>query len=111
MKTPVTSFKATSAPDKRKFNGPRLTPRQARLIAALWRGKPILREQVDHICGASNGPEIVRQLRQKFGMDAIVTSFAEAVDRDGKPCRPGLFSLTAKGRERMLTMGVLHAGC
>lgn len=81
---------------------PRLTPRQSRLLQALLQTSGwISRENVDRIAGASNGPQIVLELRRKLtGHDGIEMQKAEAQDRDGKACQPGRYRLTAVGRQR-----------
>lgn len=75
-----------------------LTERQARVLAALQRVKGwIWREDINVIAGASNGPDIIMQLRRK-GCD-IEMQRVDCVDRDGKPCKPGRYRLTMAGRE------------
>lgn len=45
-----------------------MTPRQERVIRALvGTGEWTSREAIDRIARASNGPEVIRQLRQRFG--------------------------------------------
>lgn len=85
-----------------------MTPRQARVIDALssttgW----LWREQIDRIAGASNGPEIIRQLRLRVGYDAIEMEQVEITDRDGRPAKPGHYRLTDMGRQRLVEMGVM----
>jgi len=79
-----------------------LTPRQLRLIDALLKAEGwISRESVDCIAGASNGPQIVFELRQKVtGRDGIEMRKVTASDRDGRPCKPGRYRLSPAGRER-----------
>lgn len=80
----------------------KLTPRQARLLEALKAREWLWREEVDRICGASNGPEIVAQLRAKLtGYDGLEMIRVESTDRDGQACRPGRYSLNAVGRARV----------
>lgn len=69
------------------------TPRQQRAINAL-RFKPCLREEIDRITGASNGPQIISELRKK-GFD-IPCPRVNSIDRDGKPCRPGRYYLQSE---------------
>jgi len=80
----------------------RLTPRQQRLLDALLKAEGwISRESVDRIAGASNGPQIVLEVRKKVtGHDGIEMNQVSAIDRDGKPCKPGRYRLSAAGRER-----------
>jgi phage regulator Rha-like protein len=66
-------------------------PRQTRITRALLRGGWIWREDVDRIAGASNGPETIRQLRDK-GL-VIECQRVERTDRDGVKCRPGRYRL------------------
>jgi len=77
------------------------TTRQARALALLGSGHWVTREQLDRGAGASNSPDLIQQLRRKLGHDAIETQHFDALDRDGKPCRPGRYRLTDKGRERL----------
>ena len=42
-----------------------------------------------------------RQLRYRFGHDAIESQRVSTVDRDGKRCEPGRYRLTDIGRERL----------
>lgn len=66
--------------------------RKIRLVRGLLTG-PKTREQVDRIAGASNGPEIIRQLRA-LGL-RIDCRMMPSTDRDGLPCRYGLYSLAS----------------
>ncbi len=109
-KAPEQTEVHSSADSKANFKSNKLTPRQSRTIAALM-GKPtgwISREQIDRIAGASNGPQVIYELRRKIGADGIDTKRVHAIDRDGRPCRPGFFRLSDKGRERILSMGLGH---
>jgi hypothetical protein len=86
----------------------KLSPREKRALTALLdSASGIKREQLDRVAGVSNGPGIVQSLRRKVtGYDGLVTLRLEALDRDGLPCRPGLYRLTDRGREQAL--GALH---
>lgn len=82
-------------------NNPRLTsPRQFRALMALLK-KPQYREHIDRVAGASNGPQVVSELRDK-GL-FINCSLIAKRDRDGKTCRVGLYHLaknsTVKARQ------------
>ena len=77
------------------------TSRQARALHLLKPGHWVTREQLDQGAGASNSPDLIQQLRRKLGYDAIETGHFDALDQDGKPCRPGRYRLTEKGRERL----------
>lgn len=73
-------------------------PRHLRVIhAALRRSLP--REQVDREAGCSNGPELVAELRRR-GLEFPCVRI-EAIDRDGKPCKPGVYHLTEKDRQKL----------
>lgn len=104
MKTPELPFENPSALDsldsKQSF---RFTPRQTRVLVALAdAGGWVSREEVDRIAGASNGPQIILELRRKVaGHDGIEMQRADATDRDGKACKPGRYRLTSQGRERV----------
>ena len=80
----------------------RLTPRQFRVCTELAKRK-LFREEVDAVSGASNGPEIMRQLAGK-GVGWTCERVAK-IDRDGRPCEPGLYSVTAAGRETLKAWG------
>ena len=70
-------------------------PRHLRVLDAL-RAKPLPRESIDAIAGVSNGPDIVMRLRAG-GLD-IPCERVTVLDRDGKPRRPGIYSLTNQDR-------------
>lgn len=98
MKTPAATKVTTSAPSTRKFTGTD-NPRHLRVIFVLLR-RPISREELDSIAGCSNGPDLVSELRSR-GLckdDCLLCERIKFIDRDGKVCRPGVYSLTAKGR-------------
>lgn len=97
MKTPDTTKAVSSAPSKRKFTGTD-NPRHLRAIAVLLR-RPVPREQLDSIAGCSNGPELIAELRRRgLGDEHLPCERIRFVDRDGFTCRPGVYSLTEKGR-------------
>lgn len=100
MKTPDTSKPVSSAPKQRDF---KLTHRQRRLCEAFATGRKLWREEVDRISGASNGPEVMRQLKEKglaWQCDRI-----KKIDRDGSPCEPGIYSIVGSGWETLQTWG------
>ena len=104
MKTPAATKVTTSAPNSaNSIAGDNLTPREARVIDALWASMGwVWREDIDRIAGASNGPHIVMMLRRKVtGDDGIEMEQVDAIDRDGKHCRPGRYRLTEAGRQRV----------
>ena len=94
MKTPDTTKAVSSAQDTRKFTGTD-NPRQLRVIPALM-ARPRRREDIDEIAGCSNGPELVAELRRR-GLE-VPCERITFLDRDGKTCRPGVYSFTVKDR-------------
>jgi len=77
-------------------------PRELRVIQALL-VRPRRREDVDAIAGASNGPDLISNLRDLFPKsddrnEYIACERIHFTDRDGRSCRPGVYSLTALGR-------------
>lgn len=93
MKTPDNSKPLPSAPRSLNF-----TERQRRGVAALLRG-PVMREALDRIAGCSNGPALIAELRG-MGLD-VPCERVHATDRDGKPCKPGRYSLSEEDRDRL----------
>ena len=79
-----------------KFTGTS-NPRQLRALAVLLR-RPVSREQLDAIAGASNSPQLVSELRARGLHSDLLCSRVEAFDRDGRPVRPGVYSLTNRGK-------------
>lgn len=80
-----------------KFTGTE-NPRHLRVITVLMR-RPVSREELDSVAGASNGPELVAELRRRgLTVDCERILFT---DRDGKPCRPGVYSLTESDRRKL----------
>ena len=75
-------------------------PRHLRAIAALLR-RPMPRESLDKEAGASNGPELVAELRRR-GLE-VPCERIRFIDRDGYLCRPGVYSLTAADRRKFYT--------
>ncbi|MBC7435072.1 MAG: hypothetical protein H7332_03265 [Bdellovibrionales bacterium] len=86
---------ATTEASDQSYRAPKLTPKQIRVCQAFMRMKPIWREQVDQISGASNGPEIMSQLKRK-GLQWTCAK-QRKIDRDGNPCEPGLYTVTPEG--------------
>ena len=76
------------------------SPRGRRVLLALLNG-PLLREQVDRVAGASNGPQVVAGLRKLLGL-SIPCEEIPSVDRDGHVTKPGQYSLSPEDRERAL---------
>ena len=95
----------SSAPNSANSTGSKgFTPRQSRVLGALLNTQGwIPREAIDRIAGASNGPQIILELRRKVtGADGIEMTYIESRDRDGRACKPGQYRLTGQGRERAL---------
>ena len=97
MKTPDTPKAVSSARNRPKFTGTD-NPRHLRAIAALLR-RPMPREALDRAAGASNGPELVAELRRR-GLE-VPCERIQFVDKDGYPCRPGVYSLTRADRRKV----------
>jgi len=83
-----------SAPDKRKFNGTE-NPRHLRVIMALL-VSPRTRETIDRVAGASNGPELMAELRRR-GLDAPCSK-TPCIDRDGYEVKRGIYHFTDKDK-------------
>ena len=97
MKTPDSTKAESSPPSKRKFTGTD-NPRHLRAITVLLR-RPVSREELDSIAGCSNGPELVAELRRRgLHKEHLPCERIQFIDRDGYPCRPGVYSLTITGR-------------
>lgn len=73
-------------------------PRHLRVLRIL-QIRPVRREDLDRIAGCSNGPELVAELHRR-GLE-IPCERVPCIDRDGKPCRPGVYSLTANDRRKI----------
>jgi hypothetical protein len=74
-------------------------PRHLRALGALMRG-PLTRNMLDEVSGAANSPDMVQELRRR-GL-AIPCKRVDALDRDGRPCKPGVYHLTVSDR-RLIT--------
>lgn len=82
-----------------------LTPRMARAIRRLLR-EPCMREELDRVTGASNSPEVIRQIRG-LGLD-IHCQRVEKSDRDGLRTFPGRYSLAPESvPEALRLLGAL----
>ncbi|HMN20196.1 MAG TPA: hypothetical protein PKA16_02265 [Ottowia sp.] len=73
-------------------------PRHLRAIAALLR-RPISRQELDSRSGAANGPDLVAELRAR-GLE-VPCQRIRFIDRDGRVCRPGVYSFTAVDRRKV----------
>lgn len=79
-----------------KFYGT-TNPRHLRVITVLMR-RPLHRQELDSVAGCSNGPDLVMALRD-LGLDKHLTcTRVPFIDRDGQPCRPGVYALTEAGK-------------
>ena len=99
MKTPrpTKAEQSAAGQGKRNFTGTD-NPRHLRALAALLR-RPVSREELDSVAGCSNGPELIAELRRRgLGYDHLPCERIKFTDRDGNACRPGVYSLTDKGR-------------
>jgi len=72
--------------------------RHLRVIVALTH-RIRSREEIDRIAGASNGPEVIAELRRR-GLD-IPCARVPCIDRDGKEVKRGIYSLTADDLARI----------
>ena len=72
-----------------KFTGTD-NPRHLRVIQSLMI-RPRKREEIDKIAGASNGPELMAELRRR-GLRAQCHR-APGIDRDGYPIKFGIYEL------------------
>jgi hypothetical protein len=80
-------------------------PRQLRVLHALLRG-PLTREQLDRVAGASNGPEVVAQLRR--GGLTLPCRREPVFDRDGQPIKRGVYYFTDDDRREVCkSLGVM----
>ncbi|SFC31707.1 hypothetical protein SAMN05660479_01475 [Microbulbifer thermotolerans] len=75
-----------------------LSPRQWRVLSALLK-RPRSREELDRIAGASNSPELIRQLRQR-GI-TILCERVSHIDRDGVKGWHGVYRLPATEKQRL----------
>ena len=115
MKTPEPPKENPSAPNSAKHTRPvrlskrlRFTPRQLRLAKALADGRWVCREDVDSIVGASNGPDVVLQLRRRVtGDDGIEMRMVDGIDRDGQGIKFGQYRMTLVGKQRAVHAGLL----
>ena len=74
-------------------------PRHLRVIQALMT-RPLPREQLDSVAGASNGPELVAELRRR-GLETPCTR-TKKKDRDLFDCWPGVYHFTPMDRRRVI---------
>jgi hypothetical protein len=74
-------------------------PRHLRVIQALLT-RPLPREQLDGVAGASNGPELVAELRRR-GLE-LPCARTKKKDRDLFDCWPGVYHFTQTDRRKIL---------
>lgn len=80
-----------------KFTGTD-NPRHMRVLHALML-RPRRREEIDRIAGASNGPDLIADLRRR-GLD-IPCQRTPGVDRDNFPIAFGVYELTHADRRKV----------
>ena len=73
-------------------------PRHLRALAVLLR-RPLPRESLDAVAGASNSPELVAELRRR-GLD-VPCERIRFIDQDGRACRPGVYCLSEADRRKV----------
>jgi hypothetical protein len=102
MKSAADQTTADSASEKANLTTAKFTgtdnPRHLRGIAALRR-RPMPREHLDAAMGASNGPDAVAELRRR-GLE-IPCERVPDIDRDGRPIKRGVYSLTTADRRKV----------
>ena len=72
------------------------TPRYFRALRALAAGS-LMREELDRVSGSSNGPEVVAALIRAGWR--IECERLDRIDRDGRPCKPGRYTLQNNQRD------------
>jgi hypothetical protein len=80
-----------------KFTGTD-NPRHLRALALL-KQRPAPRGELDQRAGCANSPELVAELRRR-GLE-VPCERVDALDRDGRPCRPGVYRLSAADRAKV----------
>lgn len=93
----LADIKDSTAKAACKFTGTN-NPRHLRVIHSSLIG-PRKREEIDRIAGASNGPELIAELRRRgleFPCDRV-----PGYDRDGLPVRFGVYHLTDNDRRKL----------
>jgi hypothetical protein len=93
----ASSPKEASALDSAKFTGTN-NPRQQRALVALDKG-PMPRQSLDNFTGSANSPDLILDLRRK-GLE-IPCERVACIDRDGRPCRPGVYHLSESDRRKI----------
>jgi hypothetical protein len=73
-------------------------PRYLRVLYALLI-RPCRREEIDRIAGASNGPDLIAELR-RCGL-SIPCHMMRGVDRDGFPVKFGVYEFSEEDRRKV----------
>lgn len=94
---PTPKDKAGDAGKQSQFTGT-TNRRHLRVIVALTH-RMRTREEVDRIAGASNGPEVIAELRRR-GLDLPCTR-VPCIDRDGFEVKRGIYSLSSADLARI----------
>lgn len=89
--------KPTTANTHRDFTGTD-NPRHQRVLQAALR-RPMPREEVDRVAGASNGPDLIFDLRAR-GLD-FPCHRVPCLDRDGVEVKRGIYALSALDRRKI----------
>lgn len=105
MKKRPTDKSQSSAHEPRKFTAIHFSPRELRVLKHLMASRSAMREVVDRVAGSSNGPDVVARVRRKLNIE-IKCDRVPATDRDGKPCKPGRYSLSQD--DRIIVAAVLQ---
>jgi len=82
-----------------KFTGTE-NPRHLRVIRSLLI-RERTREEIDRIAGASNGPELIAELRRR-GLN-IPCKRVHGIDRDGYPTKYGVYEFDEDDRRKLET--------
>ncbi|WP_338413820.1 hypothetical protein [uncultured Sphaerotilus sp.] len=96
--TPMQTGADATAGDQRQQLPAILTPRARRILLALL-VRDRTREEIDRAAGASNGPDEVLRIRQRFGL-AIPCTRKGSKDRDGQKVEIGVYRLTEDDRPK-----------
>jgi hypothetical protein len=86
------------SPNPSKFTGTE-NLHHLRVIQALMT-RPMPREQLDRVAGASNGPELIAELRRRWL--EVPRTRTKKKDSDFFDCWPGVYSLTQQDRRKIL---------
>lgn len=73
-------------------------PRYLRTISLILL-HPTPRKVIDWEAGCANGPDVIAQLRS-LGLE-VPCERIQMIDRDGKICRPGVYSFSKKDRRKI----------